>query len=126
MNRWATKLACLCLALTEVGSIAWAGTNGVPNAVEVRRLLRDGALLVDVRTPAEYAEQHLPGAVNVPLDRIAVWFPQHVLDKNRVILIHCRSGRRSAQAEQRLRELGYSRVINLGSFAQAQRVVTGP
>ncbi|MCX7914866.1 MAG: rhodanese-like domain-containing protein [Verrucomicrobiae bacterium] len=126
MNRWATKLSCLWLALMGAGSTAWAGTNSIPNIAELRQLLRDGAVLVDVRTAAEYAEEHLPGAVNVPLDRIAEWFPQHVPDKNRFILIHCRSGRRSAQAEQRLRKLGYSRIINLGSFAQAQRLMTAP
>jgi phage shock protein E len=93
------------------------------SAEKAREKLKAGAVLVDVRTPAEFAEKKLPGAINIPLDTIASGITNHVSDKSKVVLLHCRTGRRSGVAEKELRALGYTNVFNVGSFEQAQKVV---
>lgn len=77
------------------------------------------ALLVDVRTPAEYAEGHLPGAVNLPLDTLQATIVRHAPDRSSRIELYCRSGRRSAAAAGLLRGLGYRDVHDLGSYTAA-------
>ncbi len=81
------------------------------------------ALLVDVRTTAEFNAQHLTNAVNSPLDQITQSLPDRVPDKSQVILLHCRTGRRSALAEKQLRALGYTNAFNVGGYEQAERIV---
>ncbi len=88
------------------------------------KLLREGALVVDVRTPQEYAEGHLPGAVNVPLGEIAEDIRRHAPDPKRVLLLHCVSGGRSGLAARRLRGLGYTQAHNLGSYSRAEQLVS--
>lgn len=90
-----------------------------------REHLQKGALLVDVRSVAEYDAQHVASAVNIPLDQVQEALPRRVPDKGRVILLHCRSGVRSGLAERRLRALGYTNAFNVGSLARAQRLVRG-
>jgi len=70
--------------------------------------------LVDVRTPEEYAEQHLPGSVNI--DFYAEDFVDKctkLLDKERPVAVYCRSGKRSAGAAAQLCKAGFTQVINL-------------
>ena len=89
-------------------------------AAAAREHLKKGAMLVDVRTVAEYNAGHLTNAVNIPLDEIQKAFPRRVSDRSQVVLLHCRSGRRSGLAEQQLRALGYTNVFNIGSYSQAE------
>ena len=87
--------------------------------------LKNGALLVDVRTAGEFASRHLPNAINLPLDEIEVSLPRRVKDKNQVILLHCQSGMRSGVAKSKLNGLGYANAFNLGSYARAAQIVNG-
>jgi phage shock protein E len=68
-------------------------------------------LVVDVRTPQEYAQGHLKGAINIPLSDL----PLHIggLDRNRPILVYCRTGYRSAQASVILVKAGFTQVYNM-------------
>jgi phage shock protein E len=75
----------------------------------------DDALLIDVRTPAEYASGHVEGAFNLPLDRFAQDHAIVAPDKSRQIILYCQSGARSGQALQFLRQQNYERVLNGGS-----------
>ncbi len=84
--------------------------------------LKNGALVVDVRSPGEFNSGHLPAAINLPLDEIEDALPRRVKDKNRVLLLHCLSGTRSGMAKGRLKRLGYANVFNLGSFARAKKI----
>jgi phage shock protein E len=93
-------------------------------AEQAREQLKAGAVVVDVRTPEEFAAGALPGTVNIPVDSIKSGITNVAPDKSKVILLHCRSGRRSAQAEKELRSLGYTNAFNIGSFEQAKKVVT--
>lgn len=73
-------------------------------------------LLIDVRTPDEYRNEHVRTAVNIPYDEIAGRIAAMAPDRNTRIALYCRSGRRSGIAEQTLRQLGYSQVENKGSL----------
>jgi phage shock protein E len=88
--------------------------------------LAAGAVIVDVRSPGEFHRDHVSGAVNVPLDELAPRITAAVPDKQRVLLVHCLSGGRSAIARQQLRALGYPRVFNLGSLARARKLIALP
>jgi phage shock protein E len=91
----------------------------------VRRLIAEGALVVDVRSPEEHRSGHLPEAVNIPLNGLAEELPRRVPDKSRALLLHCLSGTRSGIARRQLRGMGYTRVHNLGSYARAAKLLAG-
>ena len=84
---------------------------------------RNGAIVVDVRTPAEFNARHLPNAINIPVDQIETALPTRIADKNQPILLHCNSGRRSAAAKGKLHANGYVNACNLGSYTRAERIV---
>jgi phage shock protein E len=86
--------------------------------------LKSGALVIDVRTPAEFSSGHLPNAINLPLDEIETALPRRVRDKSQVLLLHCQSGMRSGVAKKKLNALGYSNVFNLGSYGRAAEIVS--
>ena len=76
----------------------------------------DDYIILDVRTEQEYAEGHIPGSVNIPLqsiDKVA----SLVENKDRPLYVYCQSGFRSGQASDELRQMGYSNVKNIGGFA---------
>ncbi len=87
--------------------------------------LNSGALVIDVRTPAEFNSGHLPNAINLPLDEIESSLPRRVKDKDQVLLLHCQSGMRSGTARKKLLALGYANAFNLGSYARAAQIVSG-
>jgi len=89
---------------------------------EAREFLLHGALLIDVRTPAEFSAGHLPQAINIPLDQLESEVPRRAPQKDKVLLLHCQSGARSATAQRQLRALGYMRAYNLGSYARAAQI----
>jgi phage shock protein E len=91
---------------------------------QAREYLQADAMVVDVRTPGEFASAHLPQAVNIPLQSLESGIRQQVPDKSKVILLHCQSGSRSGAAQRRLRQLGYTNAFNIGSYHQAQRITS--
>lgn len=85
------------------------------NCEEVQALLTRGAQLVDVRTPGEYATGALPGASNLPVEAIDQWMKH--LDREKPVLLYCRSGARSGAARNFLHGLGFREAYNLGAYA---------
>ena len=83
------------------------------------------AKVIDVRTPEEFAAGHINGAVNVPVNEIEQRIANVAPDKNAPLMVHCRSGQRSARAKTMLDRLGYANVTDLGSLAHARAVVEG-
>lgn len=73
-------------------------------------------LIVDVRRPEEFAEGHIPGAINIPNESIGTEQPEELLDKEQVIYVYCRSGRRSKEAAQKLANQGYTGIIECGGI----------
>ena len=75
-----------------------------------------GAVLLDVRTPGEYREGHIPGSKNLPLqtiDKVA----ELTENKDTVLYVYCHSGARSRQAVSFLQQMGYTHITNLGGIA---------
>ena len=85
---------------------------------KARLMIRQGAQLVDVRTPQEYACGALPGAVNLPLQWVA-GAHEH-LDQERPVIVYCRSGQRSEMARMILASIGFSNVWNIGGYGEHQ------
>ena len=73
-------------------------------------------LVVDVRTVEEFAEGHFPGAINIPHEDIFPGIRAHNVDKDQTVLLYCRSGNRSGQAEIRLQSSGFTRAKNVGGL----------
>ena len=90
---------------------------------EAGEWLKKGALVIDVRTEAEYREKHLPGTINIPLDRLSDEIAKRAPDKEKPLLLHCRSGGRSGMGTSTLKKMGYRNVLNLGSYGSAEKVL---
>ena len=73
-------------------------------------------IILDVRTPEEFAEKHIPGAINVPNETIGDDEITELPDKEQLILVYCRSGNRSKQASEKLAALGYTNVYEFGGI----------
>ena len=73
-------------------------------------------IILDVRTPEEFAEKHIPGALNVPNESIGTEEIKELPNKDQLILVYCRSGNRSKQASEKLVALGYTNVYEFGGI----------
>jgi phage shock protein E len=80
-----------------------------------RRLIDEGALLLDVRTEDEFAERHVDGALNIPVQALAGRLHE-LPPRQHPIIVHCRSGMRSAKAADLLRKAGWTRVHDIGGY----------
>ena len=73
-------------------------------------------MILDVRRPDEYAGGHIPKAINVPNEEIGSAEIAELPDKSQLILVYCRSGRRSKEASEKLVKLGYTNVVEFGGI----------
>ena len=73
-------------------------------------------IIVDVRTKSEYDEGHIKNAVLIPNETIGTEPPSKLPDKNAIILVYCRSGRRSRDAANKLVKMGYTNVYDFGGI----------
>ena len=105
--------------------VAWFGFNAKAelSEAEAREYLKRGALVVDVRTADEFKTKSLTNVINIPQDEVKMKFSTVVTNKSEIVLLHCRSGRRSDIAVGQLRTLGYTNVFNIGSFAKAEKIL---
>jgi phage shock protein E len=83
--------------------------------VNMKELIANGAKIIDVRTPDEFAGGHINGSVNIPLNTL----PNKIdkLDKNTPLILCCASGMRSSSACGLLKKNGFTQVYNAGSWA---------
>ena len=84
------------------------------------------AILLDVRSPEEYASGHLQGARNIPHDRIEAEIAAIAPDKSAQIILYCRSGRRADTAMKTMQAMGYENVSNYGGLEDAQERLALP
>ena len=75
-----------------------------------------GYIILDVRTPEEFEEKHIPGAINVANETIGTDEIPELPDKDQLILVYCRSGNRSKQASEKLAALGYTNIVEFGGI----------
>ena len=73
-------------------------------------------IILDVRTPEEFAEKHIPDAINIPNETIGTEAILELPDKEQLILVYCRSGNRSKQASEKLVRLGYTNIVEFGGI----------
>lgn len=81
----------------------------------------EDAVVLDVRTPAEYASGHLEGALNIDVNGAEFRNRIAGLDSNRTYYLYCRSGNRSQRAAEIMREAGFTSVYNIGGLANLER-----
>lgn len=79
-------------------------------------LQADQGVIIDVREKDEYEESHLEGAINIPYTEIVNKIEDVVDDKDSIIIVYCKSGKRSSIAAQSLSEAGYKNIYDLGSI----------
>ena len=77
----------------------------------------EGYIILDVRTQEEYDEGHIPGAIVISHEEIAEKAEDVLTDKDQLILVYCRSGRRSKIAAEALVELGYTNIKEFGGIS---------
>jgi len=102
-------------AAPTASPVAPAQTRNLPADIDVATAesLRGqpDVVMLDVRTPEEYAQGHIPGVVPIPLDQVPNRLAE--IPKDKTVIVTCRSGNRSNQAAQILREKGYDNVHNM-------------
>lgn len=88
------------------------------NPVEAKRLMDENndIYIVDVREKEELAEGYIENSLLIPLAQIPKLASEIIPDKNKTILVYCRSGRRSAIAAKELKDLGYTNVVDIGGI----------
>jgi phage shock protein E len=119
MSSWVGFIVVLVLAIAYL----LMKRSGQISSKEAVEYLRNGAMVIDVRSVNEFESGHILQAYNMPLDRIDILVPSAVRDKNKVLLLHCSTGVRSGMAKKKLEDMGYKNVFNLGSYERAGKIV---
>ena len=103
-----------CVGCSDGGSATYDQISGA----EAKALMdsESGYIIIDARTQEEYDQGHIPGAILVPEYEIADRAEKELLDKNQLILVYCRSGRRSKIAAGELVKLGYTNIKEFGGI----------
>ena len=124
-------LFCLSVLTLGICGCGSAQTSGVTegkdpamatfqrvNSDEAAKMMaaEQGYLIVDVRTAGEYADGHIPNAINIPNESINTTPPKELPDKAQKIFVYCRSGARSQQAAQKLANMGYTNIVEMGGI----------
>ena len=113
-------LPIFLVALLLVGCAAPAEeiTYRQVNMDEAITMMEEGSgyIILDVRTPGEFEEKHIPGAINVANETIGTDEIPELPDKDQRILVYCRSGNRSKQASEKLVALGYTNIVEFGGI----------
>ena len=121
------KLLILALSLFLAGCMVTktsetSSSYKTISSTEAQQMIEDNkdALILDVRTAAEYESGHIQNAVNLSNEDIQAGKVDSLKDKSQLIMVYCRSGNRSRQAAQKLAELGYTNVVDFGGIQSWQ------
>lgn len=117
MKKTLFGLSSLVLSLGITGCFIY----GIAGKEVIRQKISAGALVVDVRTPEEFARGHYKGSINIPLKEL----PQRLNEfgpKNAPLVVYCRTGNRSGKAKSILLQNGFSDVTNGGGFRNMQEL----
>ena len=103
-----------CVGCSSGGSASYDQISGA----EAKALMdsESGYIIIDARTQEEYDQGHIPGAIMIPEYEIADRAEKELPDKDQLILVYCRSGRRSKIAAEELVKLGYTNVKEFGGI----------
>jgi len=110
-------IALLLMALFLPAAICEAAYTQISQEEAAKIMAEEtGFIVLDVRTQEEYDEAHIPGAVNIANETIGTDEIPELPDKDQVLLVYCRSGRRSKEASEKLAALGYTHVLEFGGI----------
>ena len=109
------SLMLLSSCMTPVSSSSGYRQISMDEAVKMMKNEKN-YIILDVRRPDEYANGHIPTAINVPNEEIGTAEISELPDKAQLILVYCRSGRRSKEASEKLVRLGYTNIVEFGGF----------
>lgn len=113
---FAMVVSCCAMARKNEGEAVSYKSVPMAEGIEIARA-NPAAVIVDVRREDEYSAGHIPGAVLLTMETISAESAAAVLpDKNQMVLLYCRSGRRSKIAAKSLVDLGYTNVIEFGGI----------
>ena len=116
MRRQNVIILCLLMIMTITGCNNSGYTQiSMQEAVSMMQE-ESGYIILDVRTPEEFSERHIPDAINIPNEVIGNEEIAELPDKEQIILVYCRSGNRSKQASEKLAALGYTNVYEFGGI----------
>ena len=103
-----------CVGCSDGGSASYDQISGA----EAKALMdsESGYIIIDARTQSEYDEGHIPGAILIPEYEIADRAEKELPDKDQLILVYCRSGRRSKISAEELVKLGYTNIREFGGI----------
>ena len=110
------RFACVSIVLLAVAACAQSedGASRITASVLAERVEAGNApIILDVRSEAEYADGHIPGALNIPYDQLEERIAEIPGARSDEIVVHCKSGRRAGLAEVTLREAGFTEVRDL-------------
>jgi phage shock protein E len=109
------KYIAAILSTVALLSLTFACRAGKADPADVHAKIKSGALVVDVRTPAEFASGAYPGAINIPVDQVEKRLSEFG-DRKRPVVLYCRSGHRAGLAKAVLEKNGFSDVTNGGGL----------
>lgn len=89
----------------------------------VKEYVSQGALIIDVRSPGEFASNTITKAINIPYEEISKKIEEYTKNKDHIILVYCLSGSRSAVAKQSLKNIGYMNTYNIGTFRRMAKLL---
>jgi phage shock protein E len=92
---------------------------GLAPKTDWRKLVKDGAQVIDVRSPGEFNSGHIPGSVNIPLPNMVISLSG--IARNKPVIVCCTSGMRSASAKRILKANGFQEVYNGGGWRSLLR-----
>ena len=103
-----------CVGCSDGGSASYDQISGA----QAKALMdsESGYIILDVRRPDEFAAGHIPGAINVPNETIGTAEIPELPNKDQLIMVYCRSGRRSKEASEKLVKLGYTNIVEFGDI----------
>ena len=115
-------IALIILGLVAVFTVAACNDEASPEPIQTVSAadavkMIDERVVIDVRTPAEYAQGHVAGAVNIDVEDASFGALIEELDKDDAYLVYCRSGRRSAIAAEQMAQAGFTDIADAGGLA---------
>jgi phage shock protein E len=102
----------VAILLVLIAKFLMAGNPS--NGADIAALIESGAVVIDVRSPSEFARQHIDGGLNIPHTVIDRELKDQAKDQS--IILYCQSGARATAAKRTLENAGYTQVINAGSM----------
>ena len=115
------KIVCIIMLLLTLGLFSACSKVSDEELAKAHEAVANGAVIVDVRTPQEYMQKHVEGAINLPVEEIMQGHLKK-LPKNKEIVVYCRTGSRSSASAKVLREKGWS-VYDVATQADWERKI---